>query len=66
MRHVVAVLTIFAILAGGVGLSWLAWSLPRHTPTWVQWHSAAEECSDCGFQPRQPKPIESKIIGHGV
>jgi hypothetical protein len=31
MRDIFGVLTVLAILAGGAGLSWLAWNLP--TPT---------------------------------
>ena len=36
MRHILGVVTALAILAGGAGLSWLAWSLPTPRLLWAQ------------------------------
>jgi hypothetical protein len=59
MRHILGVLTVLAILAGGLGLSWLAESLPRPTLSWLPSPSALEACSDCGLP--SDTPIRSGI-----
>jgi hypothetical protein len=65
MRHILGVLTVVAILAGGMGLSRLAGNLPGPTLSWLPSPSTPAACDYCGFQLRQPNLIEDNVR-HGV